>query len=149
MMPSGLDPKTNRKYHLICQVRKIRRSWRHVRGNLVESDMVLLVPVYNDECGLFLNAWLPDMADEHFELAAVIGSPIFSPARLSIHRKGNHYTEFHYLFVMSEGVAKDLLKLPQGTRIEVTVMSELDDTICDEAKDDDILRDYESYNRSI
>lgn len=124
------------KYTLIVKTKFVRKTVYedHLKAQF-EREMVILIPEHNDECGRFFRAWLPDTTDEYYELGVEIGSPVFSPSRVSIHRAPHPYSDSHFLFVMSKGVEEDLLRQPEGKRLQVIILPQSSEEILDHAKD--------------
>lgn len=143
---------TEREYELMCRIVKktIQYEDDQSRGSLgnTEAQVAILVPEGSSECDRFLAAWLPEpkivlsegriLGDDFYECVAMVGSPIHSPVRLALHRASKLHPE-PYLFVMSEGVGQDLLKIPtrlfRKPRIQVKILGEDADTVADSTHD--------------
>lgn len=111
------NEKIEQTYHLKCRAR-VFSLWVDDAGRKYQSKILILVPEMNDQAARFFDAWLPDEADKHYELAAYIELPIASMARLSVHRR-NDRCEKHHLTVMSKGVAEEIEKYALNKVINV------------------------------
>lgn len=97
--------------------------------------VVLLVPEDNDQRSMFLATWLPDTAEQHYELVGFVKSPIDSPARLSVHRRNQRHDN-HHLFMMSKGVEEIILENRlEGKFLDVTILPASMDEAADDMKD--------------
>lgn len=130
---------TDKKYHLLARTKFVEKTVieEELKTQYVRR-MVILIPDLNDEAMRFFRAWLPETTEDYYEVVAELGAPVHSPCRLSVHRKPHPYSnDYHFLFVMTKGVEDDLLQFPQGTRIQLTVLSQDSDEAADFAKDSD------------
>ena len=129
---------TQRRYHLSCKTRFYRKTVRDELPNgttkVYERTLVFLIPQDSDERTRFLMAWLPDTAEDYYEMSSFVSSPVDSPSRLSVHRSDAR-CERHYLLVMSKGVEDILLKMREGTLINVQVLKASEDNEADFAPD--------------
>lgn len=129
---------TQRRYHLSCKTRFYTKTVEDVLPGGVtkryERTLVLLIPQESDERSRFLSAWLPETTQDYYEVSSFISSPVDSPSRLSIHR-ADERCEKHYLVVMSKGVEDILVRLREGTTINIQVLKASEDSEADFAPD--------------
>lgn len=127
---------TQRRYNLRCKTKFYRKTVNDQLPNgsfrTYERTLVLLVIEESDERTRFLQAWLPETTDQHYELTANIAFPVDSPARLSIHR-ADARCDRHYLLVMSKGVEDILVKLREGLPLTLQTCRASEDTEADYA----------------
>jgi len=122
-------------FYLRCKV-KFFEKWVDDNGRRYFRKLVILIPDEGDERTRFLNRWLPETLEEHFELGVTIAPPIDSPCRVSVHRGPSEKSLYHHLFVMSKGVEDIILQyVKEGSYLNVTVLSEDNEEILDQAKD--------------
>lgn len=88
-----------------------------------EDDMVFLIPEEGTGRDLLFAKYLPDVAGEHVELAAILPSPVSGLARLALMRRDERSPEYHYLFVMTKSAEEDLKNL-NGRSLEVGILPE-------------------------
>lgn len=129
------------EYNLIVETKFIHKTIHEEKlKTSYERSMVILVPDITTECMKFFRAWLPETASptDYYEVAAEIGSPVFSPCRLSVHRAPHPYSqEKHFLFVMTKGVEELLLRLPESRRFTIKILPQNEESAADFAKDSD------------
>lgn len=125
------DLDTKREYHLKCRVEAIQKSFIDYDKVQRTEECVILIPDSEvTETQRFFIAWLPDSEKEYYELPLFILHPVNAPCRGAIIR--DHINGKHHIFVMSSGV-EDTLRHRIGTTVNLTVLSEEDDIICDRA----------------
>jgi hypothetical protein len=130
-----LPEPTERKYKIKGKVKFYRKNVVD-HGRRYERVLAIIIPETSTEQMMFFNAWLPDTKEEYHELTGLIGSPVNSACKLSIHRGPDEKSEKHYLFVMSKGVEEELIKYEQeGKTLELTILPESEEMVGDEAKD--------------
>jgi hypothetical protein len=116
-----LNDPTFRKYVLSCKTKFITKNVRDevAPGKILSyvRHMVLLIPQESDQRTLFLMAWMPETIEERSELMAEVGTPVFRPVRLSLHRGSDGVCDRPYMIVMSKGDEETLLKFPEGTTV--------------------------------
>ena len=132
------DP-SYKKYNLTTKIKFIRKSVREdIGGGKIQSyerKMVILIPQEGDETNRFYYAWVPSTQEEKYELAGVIGSPVNSPCRFSVHMGHDEKSEKPYLFVMSKGVEDIIVKMREGDLVRVTTLPANEDSEADYAQD--------------
>lgn len=123
---------TQKEYNLKCLVLvKHMSAQQGLTPGAAEFNAVILVPEINDEAIRFLNAWCPEVENEHFEFAAFLKAPINLPTRLSIHLPDRLYSKSPYLFVMSKGIEEILVNL-NGRIINIQTLKASADSEADE-----------------
>lgn len=136
---------TQKNYKLVCRTKRYMNYKTEVvngRELNYNREMSLLVLEYNDQAVQFLNAWLPDQvsetgSDNYYEVGIFVRGRVMSPARAAMFRGPDKRSDKHYLLTMSKGVEELLVKLKDGSRIEVDVLAESDDDELDQMKDSD------------
>ena len=113
------NDKIEQEYFLKCRA-SVVSLWVDDAGRKYESKILILVPEMNDQAARFFDAWLPEDADKHYELAGYIRAPIASKARLSIQRR-NDRCDKHHLTVMSKGVADEIEKFALDKVLSVEI----------------------------
>lgn len=110
------DP-TMREYVIRAKVKVVKQSWfQGLLGGKTEFKAALLIPEEGDSTTMFYSAWLPDAANEHFEIVMEFGHPVYGTCRAAVLRQGKFYQKPH-IFIMSKGVEEILVK-KDGMRIE-------------------------------
>lgn len=101
-----------------------------------KRKIAILIPQESTQTLRFFSAWLPEVADEYFELAGIMRTGVYSPCRLAILKSKKGISDRPYLMVMSKGIEEELIthKL-EGKVIDITILPENSDHIIDEAKD--------------
>lgn len=144
-MPTAIPPEqandpTFKKYFLNCKVKFFKKTITedigHGRITNYERNMVLLIPQESDECHRFYHAWVPSVVTQHYELAGIIGSPINSPARFSVHMGHDERCDRPYLYLMSKGV-EDIIAgmITEGRVLRVTTLPANEEDEADNAQD--------------
>jgi hypothetical protein len=127
---------TERKYHLKCKVKFFLKTIKEDVGRGViktyERKLVFLVPEESDQRTRFLMAWLPDTMGAAHELASFVSYPVDSPCRLACMRADDR-SDRHYLMVMTKGVEDVMVRLREGSIINVETMAASDDSEADHA----------------
>lgn len=135
---------TEREYHLNrCKIKVIEKTFWHTKLQVQRvTRSVILIPDYtNGQTMYFLSAWLPDdtLSDEekrdgraenqYYEVPVWFKHPINAPGRCAVRRKCKDEPDYHHLFVMDEGIEKELLNqvAAGGKTIDVTVLGEQDE----------------------
>lgn len=137
-----------RRYNLSCKVivKDCTYEDEQSKGNSqVTEKLVFLLPQDNTERTLFYNAWLPEMVDEHQELGAVIGHPLYSSLRVALWRSTSFVNEIH-LFVMSKG-AEEVLKTMNEKIIQVEILGQGEDQLLDGQKDFELTLNKNKYEK--
>lgn len=147
MIELGAKPLTKNRYELKCQVivKETTYDDEQSQGTTRNTEkMAYLVPQESSERDRFLMAWLPETDEENFEVGLMIGHPVHGPARAAIRRKNREVPE-HHLFIMSRGAEEELkafsdegwkvLRALQKKTVIVTVLSEDEELLIDQAKD--------------
>jgi len=119
---------TEADYYFKARLKKItvpRRVWSESekawQGH-APVDVVILIPEPSTGTERFLSAWLPLEKAESNEVAIFLNSPIYMPARASVHRP-SLWCKYPYLLLMGEEATKDAYKY-SGELAEVKVFSE-------------------------
>ncbi len=149
-MSEDIDDKTENEFYLKCKIliRTIQSKDQKPNGEIfwTPRTMAFLIPELNDQGVRFLDAWLPEGKDEHFEMYSALGSPISSSCRLAICRK-NQDIEDHHLVVMSKGVEEEMVEYGlSGKVITAKILpssADSENKIHDESKDSN--KSYETY----
>lgn len=136
-MEKILDP-TQREYNIVCSV-FIKTIQTTDLGRTFPRTVAYLVPdVNHTEVIRFLNAWLPENAEERFEIGTNLATPVNSPCRVAIMR-GNEKCPHHHLFVMTKAVEEDLIRYQMhGKKIKVHVLPEGVQDDIDENRDSEL-----------
>lgn len=138
-----LEP-TEREYHLNrCKIKVIEKTFWHTKLQVQRTTRsVLLIPDHtNSQTMYFLSAWLPDdtltdkekrdgrIENEYYEIPVWFKHPLNSPGRCAIRRKCKDEPDYHHIFVMDEGVRKELMnKAASGNHtIDIIVLGEQDE----------------------
>lgn len=103
-----VDDPTERPYHLKCIVvcKHVTFEDEQSKGKSNgETTNVYLLPDQSSQMELFMAAWVPQHANEHFELAVLLGRPFNAPARCSVHRATQHMAEPHMMVMSQEAEA--------------------------------------------
>jgi hypothetical protein len=127
---------TERTYTFTCEVvaKDVTYADEQSTGiTMVTEKLVFLLPEQSTQRDLFYNAWLPDTDQQPQEVGCETGHPVYSTFRAALWRRSQFVGDIH-LFVMSKG-AEESLKALHGRRIEITVLSEGEDTRMDTQRD--------------
>ncbi len=134
--PEAASDPTYKKFNLKCKVKFIKKSISEDigKGRRANYDrvMAILIPQESDECYRFYAAWVPDTVEQHFELTGVIGHPVHSPCRFSVHRGHDGRSDRPYLFVMTKGVEDLIVRYKkEGDEMNVVTMPANEDSEAD------------------
>lgn len=148
---------TEKKYQFRARV-ETRKVWikdQNEQGHesKYEATLCFLIPEPSDQSVAFFSAWLPELVlkpdtrltygepgnpdsiNFQREIAMILGSPITSPCRGAVMR-GNWRHPAHHIMVMSVGVEDEITQRGlSGGSINVTVLSEKDESIAEDATD--------------
>lgn len=135
----ALEP-TEQQYNLLCRVRCFTKNIKEDIGTKIlsyQSLICCLVPEQNDECMKFFQAWLPEVPEERYEVAAFVKVPTNGKTRLVVKYGDDDHNALGafdgpYLQVMSLGLSKWLNGKKDGQRVEVVILPESADEIADD-----------------
>ena len=136
--PENESDLTQRRYFLRCKTKFFHKTVvDELPGGKIkryDRTLVFLIPEESDERTRFLSAWLPETSEDHYELTGFINYPVDAPSRLSIHRADSR-NDRHYLLVMSKGAEDVLLRVKEGSLIQLQVFKASEDQEADFAPD--------------
>lgn len=142
---SKAQKPAERRYTFACKVvaKEVTYLDEQSTGNqLVNEELVFLIPEQSTQRDLFYAAWLPDTDAEPSEIVCEAGHPVYGAFRSALWRRSQFVGDIH-LFVMSKG-AEESFKEINGKRIEITVYGEQEDQAIDGSH-----RDWElPYNKN-
>lgn len=103
--------KVNQEYPLNCEIRSkvIHYEDENINGQKFRESTVMyyLVPKDSTYQVMFLDAWLPTVEDEVFEVAGIVHSPINKAGRFGV-RRNNNDCNAHHLYIMTEALDEEL-----------------------------------------
>ena len=150
-MSEELDDKTEQEFYLkgTFLIRTIQSKDQKPSGEefWIPRTMAFIIPELNDQGVRFLDAWLPEDRDSHFEMYAIMGAPINSTCRLAIRRKNEAVPEHHHLVVMSKGIEEEIIEYGlSGKTVTLKILpssADMENKIHDETRDSS--KSYDTY----
>lgn len=133
-MSTRIEP-TEREYNIRAKVKFVNLDVKD-HDRQYKRKIVILHPKTSTEQALFYSAWLPEVAEEYFELTGIIRSGIATPVRLAILKAKSGVSQSPYLMIMNKGIEEEFINQRfEGKVIDLTIMAEGNDELADAARD--------------
>lgn len=120
-MDISSSAKVNKEYPLNCEIYTKIKYYEDedINGKKFKASttMFYFVPRESTTKVLFLDAWLPSVESETYEVVGIVHSPINKPARFGV-KMGNHDCNEHHLYVMTSEIEDEIKKFVDWSRKE-------------------------------